>query len=81
MQRLLFITGTGLILVGLILRLVLLLTSPLRKVPGPAVARFTNLWFLWRVSKGQSHYEAVELRRKYGMRLPVLPDPKTRVLE
>lgn len=40
--------------------------SPLRNVPGPALARFTDLWYLWRVRKGGFEWDNIELHRKHG---------------
>jgi hypothetical protein len=40
--------------------------SPLRSVPGPPAARFTDLWYLWRVSRGRFQYDTLELHAKYG---------------
>jgi cytochrome P450 len=40
--------------------------SPLRSVPGPIAARFTDLWYLWRVRKGRFEWDNIELHRKYG---------------
>ncbi|KAI0198870.1 cytochrome P450 [Astrocystis sublimbata] len=41
--------------------------TPLRSVPGPFLARFTDLWYLWHVVRG--HWEArnIELHRRYGI--------------
>lgn len=48
-------------------------TSPLRSVPGPFLARFTRLWYLFRVAGG--HFEAhnVALHRRYGPIVRVAP--------
>lgn len=56
------------LLAGLTLLYTLLvaLFSPLRKVPGPLSARFTNLFYLNRVRQGRFHYENSVLHRKYG---------------
>lgn len=54
---------------GLLYALSVVLLSPLRKVPGPVLARFTNLFYLNRVRHGRFHYENKALHRKYG---PVL---------
>lgn len=43
-----------------------ILTSPLRKVPGPFAARFTRLWYLRSIWKGQAHWEDIALHRKYA---------------
>lgn len=42
------------------------LTSPLHSIPGPFIARFTKLWYLWRVYNGHFEQENIELHRKYG---------------
>lgn len=42
------------------------LTSPLRSIPGPFLARFTKLWYLWRVYNGHFEQENIALHRKYG---------------
>lgn len=40
--------------------------SPLRNIPGPFAAWFTDLWYLWRVEKGRFEWDNIELHRKYG---------------
>ena len=45
------------------------ITSPLRSIPGPFLARFTKLWYLWRVYNGHFEQENIELHRKYGKTL------------
>ncbi|KAF5845957.1 hypothetical protein GGP41_008439 [Bipolaris sorokiniana] len=40
--------------------------SPLRNIPGPFAARFTDLWYLWRVQKGRFEWDNIELHRRYG---------------
>lgn len=40
--------------------------SPLRRVPGPFYARFTNLFYLNRVRNGGFQHENVALHRKFG---------------
>jgi hypothetical protein len=42
------------------------LLSPLGKVPGPLLARFTDAWYLWKVSKGHFEAENLALHAKYG---------------
>jgi hypothetical protein len=54
---------------GVLYALLVAFSSPLRKVPGPVAARFTNLFYLNRVRHGRFHYENKTLHRKYG---PVL---------
>ncbi|KAK5175602.1 uncharacterized protein LTR77_000741 [Saxophila tyrrhenica] len=40
--------------------------SPLRTIPGPFAARFTKLWFFYRVWQGKFHEDNIALHRKYG---------------
>lgn len=40
--------------------------SPLRQIPGPIAARFTDFWYLWRVKKGHFEFDNIELHHKYG---------------
>lgn len=54
---------------GLLYTVLVALLSPLRNVPGPASARFTNLFYLNRVRHGRFHHENKTLHSKYG---PVL---------
>lgn len=59
------------LLLGLVTAVILKFTydyvsSPLRAVPGPLGARFTRLWYLYRVRKGRFHLDNIELHRKYG---------------
>lgn len=46
--------------------LVQILRSPLRSVPGPFLARFTDGWYFWNVRKGSFQDVNVELHKKYG---------------
>ncbi|KAM0547574.1 hypothetical protein ACHAPJ_010318 [Fusarium lateritium] len=40
--------------------------SPLKHVPGPLLARITDLWYVNRVRKGHFERDNIELHRKYG---------------
>ncbi|KAL2690156.1 hypothetical protein Neosp_004224 [[Neocosmospora] mangrovei] len=40
--------------------------SPLRAIPGPFLSRFTDLWYLWRLYRGQFEQENLELHERYG---------------
>lgn len=42
------------------------LLSPLRSVPGPFLARFTRLWFLFRVWRGRFDLDIIALHKRYG---------------
>lgn len=50
----------------LLLSLYRLFLSPLRSIPGPFLARFTDTWYLWHV--WQDHFEHVnlELHKTYS---------------
>ncbi|KAH6953813.1 cytochrome P450 [Ilyonectria sp. MPI-CAGE-AT-0026] len=41
-------------------------TSPLKRVPGPFLTRFTNVWYAWRIWEGQFEHHNVALHRKHG---------------
>ncbi|CAJ0547399.1 Ff.00g041530.m01.CDS01 [Fusarium sp. VM40] len=40
--------------------------SPLKNVPGPILARFTDLWYINRIRKGHFEHDNISLHRKYG---------------
>jgi cytochrome P450 len=42
------------------------LRNPLRRVPGPFLARFTDLWYLFKASRGDFYVENRRLHAKYG---------------
>lgn len=44
-----------------------LLFSPLRKVPGPFLARVTRLWEFHSLWKGHSNLDFIRLHEKYGV--------------
>lgn len=45
--------------------------SPLRQVPGPFVARFTDAWYLYRTWKGHFEQDNLALHRQHGTCLPL----------
>ncbi|KAI5458779.1 cytochrome P450 [Mariannaea sp. PMI_226] len=47
--------------------------SPLRKYPGPFLAKFTRLWYLYQASTGDSHLVLQDLHRKYGPIVRITP--------
>ncbi|KAI0876529.1 cytochrome P450 [Hypoxylon argillaceum] len=58
---------SGALVVGYILqRLLRSLLSPLRAVPGPFLARCSDLWYLWHVKRGHWEIRNIELHRKHG---------------
>ena len=42
------------------------ITSPLRSVPGPFLARFGRLYYFFRVSRGRWEQENIALHKRYG---------------
>lgn len=57
----------GTILAWAIIRLLGNLFAPgVRNIPGPVLAKFTNLYRLYNVSKGDNHISLASLHRKYG---------------
>lgn len=50
------------------------LTSPLRSVPGPFLARFGRFWYFWRVYLQHWEHEDIALHRKYGPVVRVASD-------
>ena len=42
------------------------LSSPLRSIPGPFIARFTKFWYFHRVWRGQFEKDNLALHQKYG---------------
>ncbi|KAF4982068.1 hypothetical protein FDECE_17583, partial [Fusarium decemcellulare] len=42
------------------------ITSGLRTIPGPFLARFTDCWYFWKIWKGSYHVVNAEIHHKYG---------------
>jgi hypothetical protein len=65
----------GLISAGFLATYLLLsvLLDPCRSIPGPFIARFTKLWTLYQVFKGDYEVTAAKLHRKYGPIVRVQP--------
>ncbi|KAF5632048.1 cytochrome P450 monooxygenase oxidoreductase [Fusarium sp. NRRL 52700] len=57
-----------------ILALVKFIRSPLSRVPGPFLARFTRLWLLKEVYFGTYPKTSIELHRKYGPVVRIAPN-------
>lgn len=65
MQIILFL---GLVVVVYAVYFILsVLFAPLRNVPGPFLARFTNIWYLFQVHKGHVERKNCQLHETYGM--------------
>jgi len=58
--------GALLVVARLLFGLYRTISSPLRSVPGPFLARFTDLWYLWHIYKGDFEHDNLALHRKYG---------------
>ena len=69
-----FAALSGLLAIYLTYTLYTILTSPLRNVPGPFVARFTKLWYLAHVRRGRFEQENIALHRRYGPIVRIAPD-------
>lgn len=66
---------SGALVVGYILqRLLRSLLSPLRAVPGPFLARCSDLWYLWHVKRGHWEIRNIELHQKHGKSPPARPE-------
>jgi len=48
--------------------------SPLRTVPGPLLAKITNLWRAYHTHRGHVDLKHVELHRKYGTAVRIGPN-------
>lgn len=57
----------GGIIVYAVLTLVRQLVSPLRSIPGPLLARFTDLWYLVKIRRGDFELTNKRLHEQYGM--------------
>ncbi|KAI1861857.1 hypothetical protein JX265_009360 [Neoarthrinium moseri] len=69
--RLIFLAS---LIVTLTWLLITQFNDPLRKYPGPFIARYTNLWRLYQVTRGDSHLRWEALHRKYGPVVRVGPN-------
>ncbi|KAF4836184.1 Pisatin demethylase [Colletotrichum siamense] len=64
--QLLLAIGTFVFLVEFTAALVNWIRSPLRSVPGPFLARVTDLWYLYHVRQGSFEKVNIKLHEKYG---------------
>lgn len=61
------VTAIGVITISLLLyEIYRVVSDPLRKVPGPFWARYTRLWEVYHVRKGNFHLLNIELHERYG---------------
>lgn len=67
MELTLTTTLVAILLLGIIVYQIYQFTiDPLRSVPGPFVARFTQLWEAYHVSKGHFEQVEIQLHKRYG---------------
>ncbi|KAK5230816.1 hypothetical protein LTR47_007371 [Exophiala xenobiotica] len=67
------IVASSLLGIWLLYQLFAYLRDPLRDVPGPLLARFTRLWYLREVAKGQFEKTNIALHKKYGPIVRIAP--------
>ena len=48
--------------------------DPLRHIPGPFLARFTRLWYLYKIHHGDFEKTNVELHQKFGPIVRIAPN-------
>ncbi|KAF4968690.1 hypothetical protein FSARC_3976 [Fusarium sarcochroum] len=48
-------------------------SSTLRDIPGPFLARFSRLWYLYRAYMGDFHLENIDLHRRHGPIVRIAP--------
>ena len=51
---------------GILYKLLRALFSPLRRVPGPFLARFSHAWYFREAYHGRVHSTSIRLHEKYG---------------
>ncbi|PHH91473.1 hypothetical protein CDD83_312 [Cordyceps sp. RAO-2017] len=51
-----------------------LFLSPLRRIPGPPLARFTRLWELWALRQGRYNERLISLHRQHGPVVRLAPN-------
>ncbi|CBF81681.1 protein CYP5080D1 [Aspergillus nidulans FGSC A4] len=48
--------------------------SPYGSIPGPALARFTNAWYLWQMRRGDFHRTNIKLHQQNGPVVRIAPE-------
>lgn len=70
-----FIYALYILLAAITLRLLTNRYTPgLREIPGPSIARYTRLWKLYSVWKGDHHRTEIALHKKYGPLVRIGPN-------
>ncbi|KAI9925112.1 hypothetical protein ASPWEDRAFT_176383 [Aspergillus wentii DTO 134E9] len=62
-----------LIALGVILA-IRLLKTPNLSIPGPFIGRFTNLWYLWQMKRGDFHKTNIQLHERNGPVVRIAPN-------
>jgi hypothetical protein len=72
-QALFSLAAVGVVLgLALVVAVAKAVFGSLASVPGPFVARFTDLWYGYRVYRGGFEKDNIRLHEKYGMPVPSL---------
>ncbi|KAF4969235.1 hypothetical protein FSARC_3488 [Fusarium sarcochroum] len=67
--------AASILVLALVIRYIIqLITSPLRTIPGPVLARCTDGWYFWKMRGGYFHYANQDLHKKYGNIVRYGPD-------
>ncbi|EXJ66233.1 uncharacterized protein A1O5_10849 [Cladophialophora psammophila CBS 110553] len=69
-----FLTGATLLLFSIAYHLVLPWLSPLSRVPGPILARYSRAWKSYKLLKGDFEKLNIELHKKYGRVVRIAPN-------
>ncbi len=78
LEKILDLSASILLFSGVILYLFAVFTKvvldPLRRVPGPLLARFTRFWYLYNIWQGKFERVNIDLHKKYGPVVRIAPN-------
>jgi hypothetical protein len=76
LQHLFSAGSLALIVLGICLGYCLLriIFDPLRDIPGPLSARFSRVWYLFAIYRGNFEFINIELHKKYGPIVRIAPN-------
>lgn len=57
----------------IIFTLVQSILDPLRRIPGPLLARYTRLWYLYKIYQGDFEKTNIELHERHGPVVRIAP--------
>ncbi|RAL03462.1 cytochrome P450 [Aspergillus ibericus CBS 121593] len=72
-MTLLTIPALSAVALGLLAVLVGRAVSQGRDIPGPWLARYTRLWYIWQMVKGDFQYTNIKLHRRFGKVVRIAP--------